>query len=108
MRTLLLLGGVIGLGIEVAVIFTAYAVRDGGHIAEEPFATFLFFVPLLLLSIRVLLRTPQFKKAALFGACVAMAGILLVALLDTTNLLVQYDRWAQRGLPERGTVSWWK
>ncbi len=106
MRNRLLIGGVIGLCIEAAVILTAYAVRDGGHIGEDPFATFLYFVPLLIVSIRVLLSRPEFKKAALFGTSVALSGILLVTLLDLTNMLVQYDRWAQRGLPERGTVTW--
>jgi len=108
MGIFLLISSVIGLCIEMTIIVTAYAVRDSGHIGEEPFLTFLYFVPLLLISIFVLFKTPQFKRAALFGACVAIIGILLVTLLDATNLLVEYNRWGHRGLPERGTVSWWK
>ncbi len=37
--------------------------------------------------------------------CVGLALCLLVAVLDHCNLLVQYDRWCDRGMPDRGVIS---
>ena len=106
MGTVLFIGGGIGVFIEVAVVIAVVTVADSGHIGEEPFATFWYFVPLLCVSVAAVWYAPRFRKTALFNAWVASFGIALVVLLDTTNMLVQYDRWAHRGLPEPGTVVW--
>jgi drug/metabolite transporter (DMT)-like permease len=108
MRILLLVGGVIGLCIEAAIAVYAFAVNDSGHTGAEPFVAFLYFVPLLCVAVFVLWTRHLSKRTALFSASVAIVGILLVVLLDATNMLVQYERWAKRGLPEQGSVSWLK
>jgi drug/metabolite transporter (DMT)-like permease len=108
MRALLLICGVVGLGIEAAIAVYALALNESGHTRAEPFLAFLYFVPLLCFSFFVWWKRRPMKGVAQFSAAVAVAGIFLVVLLDATNMLVQYQRWAKRGLPERGTVSWLK
>jgi hypothetical protein len=104
-RVFLLVSALIGLCITAAVSVYALLLSDAGHTGKDPFATFLYLVPLLLVSGVSLRRSPLLKREARFGAGVAFLGMLVVALLDATNQLVQYDRWTERGLPERGSIS---
>jgi drug/metabolite transporter (DMT)-like permease len=108
MRTFLLLGGVLAICLQAVIAVYAIALNDSGHTGAEPFLTFLYFGPLFCLSLFAWWKKRVLKRTAQFSAAAAIAGILLVVLLDVTNMLVQYQRWAKRGLPERGTVSWLK
>lgn len=100
------MSGSVGL-IEVAAIaIYAFVINDSGHTAVEPFLSYLFFIPLLVISIFVWRKNHLLRRVAMLTASIALLGIVLIVVLDVTNYLVQYDRWLKRGLPDRGCITW--
>jgi cell division protein FtsW (lipid II flippase) len=86
-----------------AAAWAALAARiirePGNHVAVEPL---LALVPFLLLMVVVWLPRYRTRRNLRTGVTAfALSSVVLVVAMDRTNVLVQYDRWTQRGMPER-------
>jgi hypothetical protein len=69
------------------------------HVGTEPL---LALIPFALLAIVPWLS--RYRHRRVLRAAVtsfAVLSIVAVVVIDSTNVLVQYERWAQRGMPER-------
>ena len=89
--------GVGSLAVSGALI--AYAIRNGsGHSGFEPWLLSVVFVASLIIGFAALFSSRS--RTAAIVACVAgIAGLALLFYLDRFNVLLQYDRWLQRGMP---------
>jgi hypothetical protein len=78
---------------------TAYTIHnDSGHTAFDPWLLSLLFVPSLIIGSTALpFRRTRFP--AILTLASAIAGLALLFYLDHFNVLVQYDRWIERGMP---------
>jgi hypothetical protein len=86
-----------------AAVWVALGVRIVGdpvnHVGTEPL---LALIPFALLAIVSWL--PRYRHRRILRAVVtsyAVLSVVAVGVLDSANVLVQYERWAQRGMPER-------
>jgi hypothetical protein len=69
------------------------------HVAVEPL---LAVVPFVILASLAWSDKVQTGKALRVGLLVyALLSILVIVGADRANVLVQYDRWAKRGMPNR-------
>ena len=69
------------------------------HVAVEPL---LAVVPFVLLASLAWFAKARMAKAPLAGLLVyALLSVLAILGADRANVLVQYDRWAERGMPDR-------
>ena len=77
------------------------AVADSNHVGFDVRQAWLPSGLAFLWGLMGLLRPGGNRRAsvALIGVSVLLAALVLV--LDQFNLLVQYDRWIERGMPER-------
>lgn len=85
------------LVLSVAIIAYA-ATNDSGHTSFEPWLLSPAFVASLFAGVPALF----FRRTHTPGVVVCIAGVAGLALLyflDHGNVLVQYDRWIQRGMP---------
>ena len=94
LSALLLLLGLIGLALQ----------NESGHTSWEPRLLLLIFAPLLLAGL-LTFRRDEAASALVWpartAALIGLSGILLIGYLDRTNSLVQYERWLERGMPEK-------
>jgi len=92
----------------IVLVITLFAISpsNSGHIGTEPYLLLAYFIPALWWSVFVFLKNKELKVIATLNITAAITGILLVMLFDVTNMIVQYDRWAKRGLPVKGDISW--
>ena len=92
---LCLLLGVIGLALQ----------NESGHTGWEPRLLLLIFTPLLLAGL-LTFRRDEAASALVWpvrtASLIGLLGVLLIGYLDRTNSLVQYERWLERGMPEKG------
>jgi len=106
MSILLSVFSVISACVVIAVSMFAFSPTNSGHIGSEPFLMFLYFIPVLCVSIIDRIKSHKFNRISTFNISLAIIGILLIVVFDLANMIVQYDRWAQRGLPGKGDISW--
>lgn len=95
------LSSILGLILLFAIVFYA-AYNDSGHTAVEPYLALALFVPVFLVGAFQFRSSHSRKRPVwpcVFAMVIGMAGICLLIYLDTSNTLVQYDRWIQRGMP---------
>ena len=69
------------------------------HVGVEPLLAIVPFLGLVSLSWLSGTRTPYGHRVAL--TAYALLSIVAIVGLDRVNVLVQYDRWAERGMPGR-------
>jgi hypothetical protein len=88
----------------LAVLLIAEAIRRApvNHVGYE--VCWLYAIPLLHL---LLFGSEKFRKRASNPSKLIPSAVLVVTLwsLDHFNILVQYDRWIRRGMPEFGAVE---
>ncbi len=85
------------LGITAIALIAVYAFQNKSHhTGAEPYLSFILFVPLAITGAVSLRRSGSTGTLAL---TVGILGIGLVIWLDQTNLLVEYQRWIDRGMP---------
>ena len=87
-------------------VLVARIVREpGNHVGVEPLLAIVPFV--LLLAVAWLPRYRERRAARAVITAYVLLSLAAVVAMDRANILVQYDRWSQRGMPERpcGSVT---
>jgi hypothetical protein len=103
MRLILLAASLLGVAAVLAV--AAYACSNkSGHTGANPYWSYYLFLPLTLLGLVAFLRARE-KKHAVMALAVGVVGMAYIFLLDSTNTLLEYRKWIQRGMPEKGNKS---
>ena len=72
--------------------------HDSNHTGHEPWLLLAVFVPTLALGIAAF-RSRRSRWAALLACLLSSGGIVFLLYLDRFNVLLQYDRWLERGMP---------
>ena len=72
--------------------------HDSNHTGHEPWLLLGVFVPTLALGIAAL-RSRRSRWVALLACLLGSGGIAFLLYLDRFNILLQYDRWLERGMP---------
>ena len=84
----------------LAVSVLAISQSDGNHISGDP--RWLYVVPLLGLAASVCMATfAPWRSLAIVGSAICLLAAT-VFVVDSFNLLLDYDVWIQRGMPDRG------
>lgn len=92
--------GVLTLTVATWVALLARIASDPtNHVGAEPLLAVVPFV--ILLPLAWLGSTPKKQGIRLILTVYALLSIAAIVSLDRANVLVQYDRWAKRGMPER-------
>lgn len=89
----------------VALTVYAFVMNKTAHTGFEPYDLYWLYIPAILLSLMWIGSAMRNKKIkGLIYACFlsAVTAMLYITWLDASNNLVQYDRWLQRGSPEKG------
>lgn len=73
--------------------------EPGNHVGQEPLLAIFPF--LLLLVVAWLPRYRRRRAARAFVTAYALFSLLALVAIDRTNVLVQYDRWVKRGMPDK-------
>lgn len=73
--------------------------NDSNHTGWEPWLLSIFFAPTGIVGIVAFLRGSS-RLGALLACCLGFGGIAFLFYIDHFNVMVQYDRWAERGMPE--------
>lgn len=68
------------------------------HVSLEPL---LAMVPFLVLVPLCWTRAPVRTRLRVALTVYGLVSILAILVVDRANVLVQYDRWTERGMPER-------
>lgn len=90
----------IGTALCAAAIFEIGSYIQGSnsnHTSFEPWLLLVVFVPTTIFGVAALRAKP--RLAGVFAILIGIAGIAILAYIDATNTMVQYDRWLQRGMP---------
>jgi uncharacterized membrane protein len=98
-RGLLGLGSGLGLLLFWVLVALRIAAHSGNHIS----VSVLWVIPLALMATLsgVLWRAARLRRA---GGALLVLGLLTVlgaVLLDRLDILVEYESWLERGMPER-------
>ena len=72
--------------------------HDSNHTGHEPWLLLGIFIPTLAFGIAAFRRRCS-RWAAALACLLGVAGIAVLFYLDRFNVLVQYDRWLERGMP---------
>jgi hypothetical protein len=85
------------------LVWSAFVLRivsePGNHVGPEPLLAIFPFVVLLVVA-----WLPQYRQRKGVRALVtayALFSLLALVGIDRANLLVQYDRWVERGMPDK-------
>lgn len=82
-----------------AALVARIASDPANHVGAEPLLAMVPFSILLLLA--WLGPQPQQRGVRIVLTVYALVSLAAVVSIDRTNVLVQYDRWTSRGMPER-------
>ena len=72
--------------------------NDSNHTAFEPWLLSTFFVPTIGVSILAFVCGSS-RWSALVAFCLGFGGMAFLFYLDHFNVMVQYERWIERGMP---------
>ena len=92
-----LLSGLLSAVVLAGVAFYLHG-HDSNHTGHEPLLLLGIFVPTLALGTAAF-RRRRFRWGALLACLLGGVGIVVLFYLDRFNILVQYDRWLERGMP---------
>ena len=85
--------------LAVLTVFVFYMHgNDSNHTGLEPWLLSIFFVPTLVVGIRAFVRGSS-RWGALFALCLGFGGMAFLYYVDHFNVMLEYDRWIQRGMP---------
>lgn len=80
--------------------FVERIVRDpANHIGPEPLLAVIPFV--VLLAVAWLRRYGRWKATRVLVTAYVVLSLSALVAMDRANVLVQYERWLRRGMPER-------
>lgn len=102
-RSLRTLVNVSRLGIVVSLSVTMLLLsylrgKDCNHTGFEPWLLCIIYVPTAIVGFTALRRGSRLSSVGL--ACfVGVGGMALLFYLDYFNVLVEYERWINRGMP---------
>lgn len=103
MKTILTLASLLGSLLLLAIAAYAYS-NESGHSGANPYCSLFLFVPLLLIGLAAI-RNSCMRKQAIAAVGIATLSIVFVLILDRTNTLLEYGKWIERGMPEKGKMS---
>ncbi len=88
-----------------AVLAARIAREPCNHVGVEPLLAIIPFM--LLLAVTWFPRYRERRTARAIVTAYVLLSIAAVIAMDRANVLVQYDRWSRRGMPERpcGSIS---
>ena len=75
------------------------ALDPGNHVGPEPLLAIIPFV--VLLAVAWLPRYRRWKAARMLVTAYVLLSLSALVAIDGANVLVQYERWLRRGMPER-------
>lgn len=85
------------------LVWSAFALRivnePGNHVGPEPLLAIFPF--LVLLAVAWLPRYRRWKAARALVTAYVLFSLLALVGIDRANVLVQYDRWVTRGMPDK-------
>lgn len=94
------LSGTLLLTIAVWAALLERIVSDPtNHVGVEPLLAVVPF--LIVVSLSWLTKVPRHAGLRAGVTVYALLSIVAIVGVDRANVLVQYDRWAERGMPER-------
>ncbi len=73
--------------------------EPGNHVGPEPLLAVIPFV--VVLALAWLPRYRRWKAARVFVTVYVLISLSALVAMDRANVLVQYERWLRRGMPER-------
>jgi hypothetical protein len=76
----------------------ATVINGSGHTAYEPWWLAAPYGVTLVLGIAGVLSGWS-RKAGVAAFIASLLGLILLVVLDRCNVLLQYDRWIERGMP---------
>ncbi len=93
------LGSGLGLVLFWGLVVFRVASDPGNHISVNV----LWILPLALVAILAgaLLRAAQLRRAGMALLVLGLLTVVGVVLLDQLDILVEYESWLERGMPER-------
>lgn len=72
--------------------------NDSNHTSFEPWLLSIVFVTTVFVSIFDF-RHRSSRWASVLAFCLGFGGMSFLYCLDHFNIMVQYDRWIERGMP---------
>lgn len=91
------------IGSTAIAALAAHAVTNSsGHTSLDPWMALLVFLPVALTGLLNRLTCSEQGCRALWGylaIAAGLAGVLLLAYLDLSGTLLQYEAWIERGMP---------
>ncbi|MEZ0273295.1 MAG: hypothetical protein ACAH88_00205 [Roseimicrobium sp.] len=93
--TLAWLASVVSLAAIASVLLYLWE-NDSNHTGFEPWLLSIVFAPTAIIGVLSLVRDNP-RLAALSASCLGIGGLVFLFYLDWFNVLVQYDRLAERG-----------
>jgi hypothetical protein len=97
--------GLFGLGCGFALIlfWGLVALRIGAYPENHISVSVLWVIPLALVAMLAgaLWRAASFRRAGMALLMLGLLTVIGVVLLDRLDILVEYEAWLERGMPER-------
>lgn len=96
-RTALVLGLLLELGL-IATVLGRILETPVNHVGVSPYLGLLLALPCAALGFRNAGKEGVIARALL---ALSLLVIILLFVLDQSNILVEYETWLKRGMPER-------
>lgn len=80
------------------VLLIIYRYPDNHGYFPDVFKLVLILIPILLLS-----EVKKNNQTALIASLTSSIGILILFIIDKTNILIDYETWIMRGMPQWGS-----
>jgi hypothetical protein len=97
--------GFLGLGCGLALVFFwgLVALRIATYSENHIGVSVLWIIPLALVAMLAgaLWRAAQLRRAGMALLVLGLLTVVGVVLLDQLDILVEYESWLERGMPER-------
>ena len=85
--------------LAVLTVFLLYMRgNDCNHTGLEPWLLSIFFVPTGIVGIAAFLRGSS-RWGSLLAFCVGFGGMAFLFYIDHFNVMLEYGRWIERGIP---------
>ena len=80
------------------ILLIIYRYPDNHGYFPDIFKIILILIPILMLS-----EVKKNNRTALLASLTSSIGILLLFIIDETNMLIDYETWIMRGMPQWGS-----
>ena len=92
-----------GMGFVLFVALIAYTMSNSSaHTGMDPVWLYMYFIPLGIVGLASISMKWVSFKLSLVAIIVAILGVGSLLYLDKTNTLLSYDKWIERGMPDKG------